>query len=173
VFTSSDEGEQAAALSCPVTEVSFSGGHNRVGVSLPSPENGNIRFPKLCFTVFRVPGGGISPEIHWLWVFSTQANYTDWATATGQRILVPAFADRGVSRGQRGATPTPVNLSFLDRSSNFFIPVAPHLSSRGWMDSIPGSLLLRKSGTDWNRTRDLWVWRQELCPLITEAVFRN
>jgi hypothetical protein len=34
--------------------------------------------------------------------FSPQANYTDWSTATGQRILVPTFADRGgVSRGHR------------------------------------------------------------------------
>jgi hypothetical protein len=28
--------------------------------------------------------------------FSLQANYTDWATATGQRNLVPTFVDRGV-----------------------------------------------------------------------------
>jgi hypothetical protein len=33
--------------------------------------------------------------------FSPQANYTDWATATGRLILVATFADRGVSRGQR------------------------------------------------------------------------
>jgi hypothetical protein len=31
--------------------------------------------------------------------FPQQANYTDWAKADGQRILVPTFADRGVSRG--------------------------------------------------------------------------
>jgi hypothetical protein len=45
---------------------------------------------------------------------SPQANYTDWATATCRRNLVPTFADRGVSRGQRGGSPTVVNLSFLD-----------------------------------------------------------
>jgi hypothetical protein len=28
---------------------------------------------------------------------------------------VPTFVDRGVSRGQRGGSPTVVNLSFLDR----------------------------------------------------------
>jgi hypothetical protein len=38
--------------------------------------------------------------------FSPQANYTDWATATGRRILVPTSVDRGVSHGQRGGTPT-------------------------------------------------------------------
>jgi hypothetical protein len=45
---------------------------------------------------------------------SPQANYTDWATATCRRNLVSSSADRGVSRGQRGGTPTVVNLSFLD-----------------------------------------------------------
>jgi hypothetical protein len=34
-------------------------------------------------------------------------------------ILVPTFADSGVSRGQRGGTPTVVNLRFLDRSRYF------------------------------------------------------
>jgi hypothetical protein len=31
--------------------------------------------------------------------FSPQANYTDRATAAGGRILMPTFADGGVSRG--------------------------------------------------------------------------
>jgi hypothetical protein len=48
-----------------------------------------------------------------------QANYTDWATATCRRNLVPTFVDRGVTRGQRGGSPTVVNLSFLDRSRYF------------------------------------------------------
>jgi hypothetical protein len=48
--------------------------------------------------------------------FSPQANYTDWATATCPRNLVPTFVDRGVSRGQRGRSPTVINLSFLDRN---------------------------------------------------------
>jgi hypothetical protein len=44
---------------------------------------------------------------------SPQANYTDWATATCRRNLVPTFVDRGVSRGQRGGSPKVVNLSFF------------------------------------------------------------
>jgi hypothetical protein len=48
-----------------------------------------------------------------------QANYTDWSTASGRQILVPAFVDRGVSRGQRGGSPTIANLGFLDRSRYF------------------------------------------------------
>jgi hypothetical protein len=46
---------------------------------------------------------------------SPRANYTDLATATCRRNLVPTFVDRGVSRGQSGGSPTVVNLSFLDR----------------------------------------------------------
>jgi hypothetical protein len=46
---------------------------------------------------------------------SPQANYTDWATATCSRNLVPTFVDRGVLRCQRGGSPTVVNLNFLDR----------------------------------------------------------
>jgi hypothetical protein len=52
-------------------------------------------------------------------VFSPQVNYTDWATATFRRNLVPTFAESGVSRGQRGGSLTVVNLSFLDRSRYF------------------------------------------------------
>jgi hypothetical protein len=51
--------------------------------------------------------------------FSPQAKYTDWATATGLRNLLPTFVDRGVSRGQRGGSFTVDNLSFLDRSCYF------------------------------------------------------
>jgi hypothetical protein len=38
------------------------------------------------------------------WLFSPQDMYTDRATITGQRILVPMFADRWVSHDQRGGT---------------------------------------------------------------------
>jgi hypothetical protein len=53
---------------------------------------------------------------------SPRANYT----ATCLRNLVPTFVDRGVLRGQRGGSPTVVNLSFPDRSRYF-----PHLLSQG------------------------------------------
>jgi hypothetical protein len=53
--------------------------------------------------------------------FSQQANYTDWATATCWRNLMPTFVDRRVSRGQRGGSRTVVNLKFLDRSRYFSI----------------------------------------------------
>jgi hypothetical protein len=60
---------------------------------------------------------------------SQQGNYTDRATATCQRNLVPTFADRGVSRGQCGESPRAVNLSFLERSRYFsfkYLLIYPH-----------------------------------------------
>jgi hypothetical protein len=50
---------------------------------------------------------------------SPRANYTDWSTATCRWNLMSTFVDRGVSRGQRGSSPTVVNLSFLDRFSQY------------------------------------------------------
>jgi hypothetical protein len=87
---------------------------------------------------------------------SPQVNYTDSSTATGRRIFVSTIVDRAVSRGQRGRTPTAVNLSFLDRRHCFFFQVFPQLSSRGWVDPVPDPPLLRKFGGPENRTRDLW-----------------
>jgi hypothetical protein len=82
--------------------------------------------------------------------FSRQANYTAWATDVGPRILVPTFADRGVSRGQSGGSFTAVNVCFLDRNRYFIFPVAIQLSLRGWVDPVPDPLLLRKSGNAGN-----------------------
>jgi hypothetical protein len=98
-------------------------------------------------------------------VLSPQANYTDWATATCRRNLVPTFTDRGVSCGQRGGTHTVVNLSFLDQShylSFKWLLIYPH---KGWVDPVPDSPLLRKSGSVVNRTRNLWFSSQKLWPL--------
>jgi hypothetical protein len=46
-----------------------------------------------------------------------------------------------------------------------FIQVAPQLTSRGWVDPVPDPLLLRKSGSAGNRTRDLCICSQKLWPL--------
>jgi hypothetical protein len=62
--------------------------------------------------------------------FSPQAKYADLATATCLRNLVLTFADRGVSRGQRGGSTTVINLSFLDRSRYFSFKkllIYPHI----------------------------------------------
>jgi hypothetical protein len=41
------------------------------------------------------------------------------------------------------------------------------LTSRGWVDPVPDPLLLRKSGSAGNRTRDLCICSQKLWPLLT------
>jgi hypothetical protein len=56
-------------------------------------------------------------------------------------------------------------LGFLDRRRYFFIQAAPQLYSRGWVDPVLDPLFLRKSGSADNRTRDLWIYSQELWPL--------
>jgi hypothetical protein len=47
----------------------------------------------------------------------------------------------------------------------YFFQISPQLYSRGWADPVPDPLLLRKSGSDGNRTRDLWICSQELWSL--------
>jgi hypothetical protein len=51
---------------------------------------------------------------------------------SGSRLfanLVPTFADRRVSRSERGGSLTAVISGFLDRSRYFFFQVAPQLYS--------------------------------------------
>jgi hypothetical protein len=70
--------------------------------------------------------------------------------------LVPTFADRRCRAWSTQRISTAVNLHFLDPE------LAPQLFSRGWVDPVPDPLLLRKSGSAVNRTRDLWICSQEL-----------
>jgi hypothetical protein len=65
----------------------------------------------------------------------------------------------------RAAVPTAVSFGFLDRSRYFFLKVAPHLSSRGWVDSVSDPMLLRVSGSTRKLNRELWICNQELGPL--------
>jgi hypothetical protein len=62
--------------------------------------------------------------------FSQQRNILTERPPPVGEFLVPTFVDRGVWRGQRGGSPTVVNLSFIDRSRYFFFQIAPHLSSQ-------------------------------------------
>ena len=66
--------------------------------------------------------------------------------------LVPTFADRGVSHGQRDGTPRLLISVYLTRIATYFIQVAPQLTSRGWVYPVPDPLPLRKSGSAGNRT---------------------
>jgi hypothetical protein len=78
--------------------------------------------------------------------------------------VVPTFADRGCrvisAMDSHGRI-----LYFLDRSCYYFFQVAPQLYTLGWVEPIPDPLLLRKSGSAENRTRDLWICSQELWSL--------
>jgi hypothetical protein len=56
-------------------------------------------------------------------------------------------------------------LGFLDRSRYFIFQVASQLYSRGWVDPVSDSIHLKKSDIAGNRTRDIWICRQELWPL--------
>jgi hypothetical protein len=95
--------------------------------------------------------------------FSPQANYTERPPLVGE-VRANFLRIEGVAwSAQR--IPTAVNLGFVDRSRYFSIQVAPQLSSRGWVDPVPDPLLLRKSASAGNRTRDLWICSQELWPL--------
>jgi hypothetical protein len=78
--------------------------------------------------------------------------------------LVPTFADRGC-RVVSATDPHGRFLGFLDRSHYYFFQAAPHLYSGGWVDPVPDPLLVRKSGSARNRTRDLRICSQKLWPL--------
>jgi hypothetical protein len=78
--------------------------------------------------------------------------------------VVPTFADRGCCVVS-ATDPPVVSLRFLGRSHYYFFQVAPQLPSRGGVDHVPDPLLLRKSRSAGNRTQDLWICSQKLCPL--------
>jgi hypothetical protein len=95
---------------------------------------------------------------------SPQMNYTDWSTAACRRSKCLILRVEGVAwSAQR--IPTAVNLGFLDPSRYFFIQVFPQLSSRGCVDPVTDLLLVRKSSSPGNPTRDLWICSQKLWPL--------
>jgi hypothetical protein len=78
--------------------------------------------------------------------------------------LVPTFADRGY-HVVSATYPHGCILSFMDQSHYCFLQVAPQLYPRGWVGPVLDPVLLRKSGSVRNRTRDLWIYSQELWPL--------
>jgi hypothetical protein len=71
------------------------------------------------------------------------------------------FSDRGC----RVVSATDPHGRILDRSRYYFSQVAPQLYSRGWVDPVSDPLLLRKSGSAGNRTRDLWICNQDFWSL--------
>jgi hypothetical protein len=87
---------------------------------------------------------------------SPRANYTQPSDRRLSAKLVPTLADRRC-RVVSAMDPHGLILGFLGWSRYFFFQVAPQLYSRGSVDSVPDPLLLRKSDSAGNRTRDLWI----------------
>jgi hypothetical protein len=79
------------------------------------------------------------------------------------------FCGYSMSRGQRNGSPRLLICIFYTRSRYFSIQVAPQLSSRGWVDPVPDTLLLRKCGSAGNGARYLWICSKELRPLDEET----
>jgi hypothetical protein len=67
---------------------------------------------------------------------------------------MPTFADRECRVVSATDTHGRI-IGFLKRNCYYFFQVAPQLYSRGWVDPVPDPLLLRKSGSAGNRTREL------------------
>jgi hypothetical protein len=67
-----------------------------------------------------------------------------------------------VSRGQRNGSARPLISIFKTRSRYFSIQIAPQLSSRGWVDPVSDTLLLKNLVAQGNRIQDLWICNQEL-----------
>jgi hypothetical protein len=65
--------------------------------------------------------------------------------------ILPTFADSGCHVARDGSLRPYSRLS--RQEPLLFYQVAPQLYSRGWVDHVPDPLLLRKSGSAWNRTR--------------------
>jgi hypothetical protein len=71
------------------------------------------------------------------------------------------FCGQRVLRGQHNGSLRPYSL-LSSLVYHFLFKVAPQLHSRGWMDPVPHTLLLKKSGSAMNRTRYIGKCSQEL-----------
>jgi hypothetical protein len=75
---------------------------------------------------------------------SPQANYTDWLSdrRLSAKLVLILWIESVAWSAQR--FPTAVNFGFLDRSRSF-LEIAPQLSSRGGVNTVPDPLLRRKN----------------------------
>jgi hypothetical protein len=76
--------------------------------------------------------------------------------------LVPTFADKGVSRSQRSGSRTDVISIFYTWSRYVFF----QLYSRGWVDPVPETPLIRISCSAGNRTRTSHSFNSILTKLL-------
>jgi hypothetical protein len=107
-----------------------------------------------------------------IWYRPSKLNFVAWVREElywprGLRLsakLVPTFAD-SECHVVRVANPFARNLVFFRPVQLHFFLAAPKLYSRGWVDPVPDPLLLRKSRSPENQTRDFLICSQELWPL--------
>jgi hypothetical protein len=123
-------------------------------------------------------GSPLKKKVRWMCshhtVFLTLIIITPWSQSASEIFwlsnrclsakLVPNFADRGCCVISM-MDPYGRILRFLDWSRYYLFQVAPELYSWGWVNPVPDSLLLRKSGSARNRPRNLWICSQDLWPL--------
>jgi hypothetical protein len=77
-----------------------------------------------------------------------------------------------VSRFQRNGSLWPY--SRISRPKPLlFLPSSSSVDLRGWVDPVPDLLLLRKSASAGNQSRELWICSQELWPLDHRGHRRN
>jgi hypothetical protein len=121
--------------------------------------------------------GAICGSLHSLW--SVLQKQTPWPESVSEPYrprdcrlsakLVPKFPVTGC-HVVSVTDPYGRILGFLGRSRYFFFHAAPQLYSRGWVDPVPDSLLLRKSGSVGNRTRTSGSIARNSNHQTTEAV---
>jgi hypothetical protein len=94
-------------------------------ILLICPKNSTLNYSCISFLSKEQPSV-TSDMLYEIWILTNKQ--TPWPLVYERTIpsdrhlstkLVPTFVDRGVSHGQRHASPTVVNLSFLDRSRYF------------------------------------------------------
>jgi hypothetical protein len=95
---------------------------------------------------------------------SPRANYSNRATAACRRSQCQLLWIENAAWSAR-LIPYGRILGFLTQIRYVFFQVAPQFYSQGWVDPVPDPLILRKSGSAGNWTRDLWICSQELWPL--------
>jgi hypothetical protein len=126
-----------------------------------SKENSQCNFNHISHTTFNRNALIFCVKIQRTVTFSVASQSTTGPYPSSDRRLsaklLPTFAGR-VCHVISAANPHGRNFNFSDRSRYYFFKVAPQFSSRGWVDSVPDPLLLRKSGIAGNRT-----WETCIC----------
>jgi hypothetical protein len=105
------------------------------------------------------------------WYWSMFFSYCLWLSCADHRFINDQYWWGSTLKGPRslslGFYPWFVTWLVTEQKKLllYFFKVAPQLCSRGWVDPVPDPLLLRKSGSAGNRTRNFWICSQELWPL--------